>query len=182
MGSHLKCIRFFKASSYRKIGMVCRICRSPAGVQSLYETYLFYLLVFYLTTVSGTDIIAPNVTIVSDQWIVKSVEGSPNCKYFSGIFPEGLRRSTENHSQDSQSAGRDSNPEIPSRLRRLVKHVLIRWMSNRLQRKINSELSEISRSRFVSAVKWMHCCSQRRINAFPKYRYFRFNPCYFYIF
>jgi predicted AAA+ superfamily ATPase len=74
------------------------------------------------------------------------VEGSRNWKYFSGIFPEGLRRSIESHSQDSQSAARDSKPEIPSRLRRLVKYVLIR-----LQRKIISELSEISRSRFVSA-------------------------------
>jgi hypothetical protein len=93
--------------------MVCSICRSPSHVQSLYEAYLFCLGVFYLTTVSGTYSIASNVTIVSEQRIGKSVEGSPNWRYFSGIFPEGLRRSPESHTQDSRSAGLDSNPEIP---------------------------------------------------------------------
>jgi hypothetical protein len=51
------------------------------------------------------------------------VEGSPNWRDFSGIFPEGLRRITESHSQDSKFTGRGSNREIPSRLRRLVKRV-----------------------------------------------------------
>jgi hypothetical protein len=37
----------------------------------------------------------------------------PNCRYYTGIRLEGLRKNHEKLSQDSRSPGRDLNPEPP---------------------------------------------------------------------
>jgi hypothetical protein len=81
--------------------------------QLIYSIFVKFIYGLFKDTDSNSDYIPLNDGMIWEEWIGKNVEKKqpwPNLRYYPGIYPEELRKTMKNLSQDIWSL----NPEPPN--------------------------------------------------------------------